>query len=145
MYLKENTMSLESNKFIVRRYIEEVWGRNNQETALELLDPGYIDHNPPPGVRPDRVGLLEAIAIFATAFPGAELSLDGLIAEKDLVADRWTLRGVQKGDFFGIAPTGRRITLSGMDFHRLEDSKITETWHIEDILGLLRQLGVSAR
>ena len=119
-------MSLENNKLIVRRYMEEIWGRNNHAVALELMAPDYVDHNPPPGVTPNRDGLLEAIDIFATAFPGAELILDEVVAERNLVADRWTLRGKQQGSFFGIAPTGQHITLTGMDFHKIEDGKIIE-------------------
>ena len=136
-------MSLEDNKLIVRRYLEDVWGKYNRTAALEIMAPGYVDHNPPPGVRPDREGLLVAIGIFGTAFPHVELILDELVAENDLVADRWTLRGVQQGDFFGIAPTGRQVTLTGMDFHKIVYGKITDTWHIEDIIGLFRQLGVA--
>jgi len=136
-------MLAETNKQIVRNYIEQIWGHHNQAMVLALVADDYIDHNPPPGVTPDRDGLMQSLDIFGSALPNAELTLDSMVAEGDLVADRWTLRGTLEGIFFGIAPAGQRITLTGMDFHRIVDGKIAETWHIEDILGLLRQLGVT--
>ena len=135
-------MASEENKDIVRRYVEEVWGRHDLAAALELLAPYYVDHHPPPGVTPDREGFMSALDIFAAAFPDAELTLNDLVAEGDRVADRWTLAATHTGSFFGIAPTYRRVILTGMDLHRIVDGQITDTWHVEDILGLLRQLGV---
>jgi steroid delta-isomerase-like uncharacterized protein len=128
-------MSLENHRRLAREYIEQVWGRHDHARALVLLARDYVDHNPPPGVTPDRAGLLQVLDQFAAAFPDATLTLEAVIVEGDLAADRWTLRGRQHAPFLGLAPTGRLITLRGMDFHRLAGGQIHETWHIEGGLG----------
>jgi steroid delta-isomerase-like uncharacterized protein len=133
-------MSTETNKSIVRRYLERAWGHGDEAAACDLISEDYRDHHPPPGVPEDRAGLIYVLRIFNKAFPDAEIRVDQLIAEGDTVADRWTLHATHRNDFFGVPSTGRRITLTGMDMHRLVDGQIVETWHQEDILGLLRQL-----
>lgn len=40
-----------------------------------------------------------------------------------------------------VAPSGRRVSFAYMDMHRIEDGRIAESWHLEDIAGLLAQVG----
>ena len=50
-------------------------------------------------------------------------------------------RGTRRGEFAGIAPTGRHITARGMQIARFEDGKIVERWGSPDELGILLKLG----
>jgi predicted ester cyclase len=63
------------------------------------------------------------------------------IAEGDKVVTRYTVSGTHQGEFFGVAPTGKRITMSGIMVDRLEDGKMVEEWPEYDLLGVMRQLG----
>jgi len=137
-------MASDDKRRLVRAYIEQLWARHDRSRALALLAPGYIDHNPPPGMRADREGLLQMLDIFARALPDAELTLEAIIVEGDLAADRWSLRGVLHEPFFGLGEPGQGLSLRGMDFHRIADGQIQETWHIEDMPGLMRQLRETA-
>jgi steroid delta-isomerase-like uncharacterized protein len=134
-------MSRDAATALVGRYLTEVWGKGDEEAARELIAEDYVDHHPPPGATPNRDGLLQAIRVVGAAFADIEVIVEDVLVDGDRVADRWTLRAVHRGAFFGLAPTGRRVTLVGMDFHRLADGRIVETWHLEDIMGLLRQRG----
>jgi predicted ester cyclase len=51
------------------------------------------------------------------------------------------MHGTHLGDFFGIPPTGRRVTMSGVHVMQIADGKIAEHWGSNDDLGLIRQLG----
>jgi predicted ester cyclase len=64
-----------------------------------------------------------------------------MIAEGNVVAARWTVRGTHRGDFQGIAPTAKPVRLSGTTVHHMSDGKIVETWLTFDSMELLRQLG----
>jgi predicted ester cyclase len=68
--------------------------------------------------------------------------IDDLIAEGDKVVGRFTFRGTHTGTFLGIAPTGRKVSMTGIDVVRIRDGKITEFWYAEQLHDLLRQLGV---
>jgi predicted ester cyclase len=41
----------------------------------------------------------------------------------------------------GMPPTGKRISVTGIDIFRFEGGKIVEHWNQSDMLGLLQQLG----
>lgn len=134
-------MGIDENKTIVRRYLEEIWGRWDVDAARELIAEEYVDRNPVPGVGADREGLITVVRMLGTAFPDATITIEDLIAEGDKVVDHWTVHGTHQGEFFSIPATGKPFTLTGMDIHRIRDGQIVETWHVEDILGLMRQLG----
>lgn len=134
-------MSREGNKIIVRRYVEDVWGKGDFAAEQELIATNFVDHNPPPGFAPDREGHHQVLVMFRSAFDGHQ-TIEDMIAEGDKVADRWTFRGTHRGEFFGIPATGKQVTMTGMDISRIENGQIVDVWHQEDILGLMQQLGV---
>jgi steroid delta-isomerase-like uncharacterized protein len=137
-------MATTANKALVRQYIEDVWGQGDSATDERLLAPDYVDHTPPPGIAPDRAGHRQNLRIFRTAFPNAHFTIDDLIAEGATVVVRWTMHATQHGPFYGIAPSNKPCTLTGIDIYRLADGQIREVWHQQDVLGMLRQLGIIA-
>lgn len=68
--------------------------------------------------------------------------IEDMLVDGDKVAVRTTFRGTHTGDFFGIPPTGKSVTVSGTHILRIADGKIAEHWGNNDDLGLMRQLGV---
>ena len=134
-------MSVEENKAVVRRYIEELWGQGNMALADELVSRDLVDHNPMPGQSPDYDGHHQVVQMFRAAFPDVQMTLEDLIAEGDRVVDRWTMRATHTGNFAGMPATGKQFTIGGIDISRLENGKIVEVWHQEDIISLMQQLG----
>ena len=65
-----------------------------------------------------------------------------MIAEDDRVVVRLTMSGTHTGEFFGIPPTGRRVTVPGAHILRVAGGKVAEHWGANDDLWFLRQLGV---
>ena len=131
-----------TNKKASRRIIEEIFGGGNYDLADELLDARSVGHDsafPEPVSGPD--GLKGAARGYRDAFPDLELQIEELIGEGEIVALRWTARGTHKGELFGIAPTGKQATVTGMTIDRYEGGKVVESWTNWDTLGLLQQLG----
>ena len=54
---------------------------------------------------------------------------------------RWTFRGTYEGEFAGFTPTGRRVTLAGINIDRIEGGKFVERWYQMERLGMMQQLG----
>ena len=54
---------------------------------------------------------------------------------------RTTISGTHLADFFGSPPTGREIVTTAHDLWRVADGELAEVWHVEDILGVMQQLG----
>ena len=69
-------------------------------------------------------------------------TVDDLVAEGDKVVVRWTFRGTHPGEFQGVPPTGKQVTIIGISIFRIVGNKVVEDWTIIDLLGLLQQLGV---
>jgi steroid delta-isomerase-like uncharacterized protein len=76
------------------------------------------------------------------AFPDIEFTVDDLFAVDDRVAVRWTAKGTHEAAFWGVAPTGNEMHLSGIDVVRLADGRIGEVWTVYDSATLLQQLDV---
>ena len=133
---------MEANANASRRILEEVFGGGNYGIADELIAADAVGHDP---ALPEPVsgpeGLKEAARGYRSAFPDLTMTVDAVIAEGDMVAIRWTARGTHKGDLFGIVPTGREATVTGITIDRHVDGKIAESWTNWDTLGLLQQLG----
>jgi predicted ester cyclase len=72
--------------------------------------------------------------------PHAAIAMD-LVAEGDKVAIRWSWRGIHKGEYMGIAPTGKQVTMTGISILRIVGGKIVEEWGESDNLGFMEQLG----
>lgn len=68
---------------------------------------------------------------------------DIVITEKDRIAVRMTIRATHQGEFRGLAPTGKPVAMTRISIFRVADGKIVEWWHNEDMLGMLRQLGLA--
>ena len=131
----------ESNKALSRRFVEEFFNKGNPAIADELVAANYVEHTPFPGQAPGREGLKQGLAIFRTAFPAFHADIEELVAEGDKVVSRSTWHGTHKGTFMGVAPTGKSVTVSGLDMLRIVNGKVVEHWGYEDDMGLMQQLG----
>ena len=58
------------------------------------------------------------------------------------VACRITLSATHDGEFQGSPPTGRRLRMDHVHWHRLADGKVVERWAVRDDLGAAQQLGL---
>ncbi len=75
-------------------------------------------------------------------FPDGKWILDDAVAEGDKVAVRYTFRGTHQGELLGIPPTGKQVTMTGINIYRIVNGQFAEIWESYDKFGLLQQLGV---
>ena len=111
-------MSVEEKKALVHREIDEGWHKGNLVVVNEIYAANFIDHSPFPGTTPDREGIRQFIKIMRDAFPDIKLTIEDLIAESDKVVERVTATGTNKGEFMGITPTDRQITVPVITINR---------------------------
>jgi steroid delta-isomerase-like uncharacterized protein len=136
-------MSNEDNKTLICRFFEEVYTKKNLAALEEFIAPSHIDHSAAAaGLEVGPEGSRQAIGIMLTAFPDLHVMIEDMIAEGDRVVVRMTMRGTQQGAFGSIPPTGKQVAISTIDIVRIEGGKIAEEWGIDDMLGMLQQLGL---
>ena len=138
----EVCMSLEQNKAIIRRLFEAV---NKRDLALldELMAPDYVDHALQlRGLEANKQAFLQTYK----GFTDWHETVEDIIAEGDKVWVHFKVEGTHTGvwKFFGIslAPTGKKITYTGVGMWRIVDGKVVERKSVRDMLDFLRQLGV---
>jgi predicted ester cyclase len=68
-----------------------------------------------------------------------------MIAEGDKVATRKTFHGTHEGEFIGIPPSGKTVTMGLIDVVRISEGQVVEHWSIGDNLGMMQQLGIVLR
>ena len=136
-------MSVEENKAVIRRLIEELNTRK-VDAGLDLFAADVAFNGRGVG----REAIAQLRGPLWTAFPDLRFTLEDLLAVEDKVVARWTFTGTHQADLnhplMGhIARTGKQITVMGMDIYRIAGGQIAEGWEIMDRLALLQQLGVS--
>ncbi|MFB7722538.1 ester cyclase [Nocardia sp. NPDC056100] len=131
------------NKQLVDTFIQELFTKGNLDAVDRYLTPDFVNHDDPfPGAPAGAEGLRIAAAMFRAALPDWHSDIDQLIAEGDLVVERFTAQGTHQGELMGVAPTGNTLVLTGIQIFRVAGDRIAERWGRLDDIALLRQLGL---
>ena len=137
-------MSLEENKAIVRRY-QQAYNTNDFEALAEVLAVEVRTPNITSGMPPGLEGAKAVHQKTLLGMPDYCTTIEDLIAEGDKVVARVRMTGTHTGNFYGIAPTGRRVNLTSIYIVRIAEGKIVEHWGEEDGVAVLKQLGFKIR
>ena len=135
-------LSLEENKSIVRRYVDEVLNKGDESSARSLLSPDFVFHMPDKDLRGLEM-FKQYMESSHSGMPDSHFAIEDIIAEKDKVVFCWTLTGTHTGEFMGIPATNKKVSNSGASVIRISGGKIVEIWPYWDRLSLMQQLGVA--
>ena len=131
----------EENKAIARR-VYEIVSSGDFGRAREIVDPDAPDNELLPHDPPAKLidTFVETFSEAREGFPDLGITIEDVMAEGDRVAARVTMRGTHRGEFQGIAPTGKRVEVKAMDMFRISNGKIVEHWgHADDPSNFLRK------
>ncbi len=136
-------MSVEENKDLVTRYTKESNAAKGDAArsviSEKYLDPKFVFHFPLGDLNFEQTKQFSNA--FAKMFPDFESTIDDMVAEGDKVVTRGAWRGTQKGEWLGVAPTGKKVTLKYMSIFRIVGGKLAECWLVENELDAMVQLG----
>jgi serine phosphatase RsbU (regulator of sigma subunit)/predicted ester cyclase len=120
-------VSVEENKALVRRFLEEQ-AKGNLDVIDDLLSPDFVDRSLLPGQGPTPEDFKRSVAEILDAFSITSFIIEEQIAEGDTVVTKYTERSVIRGEWFGLPPTGTEEYFEGIYIHRISGGKITEEW-----------------
>jgi len=131
-------MSLEKNKAIIRSLYEAA---NKQNIALlvKFTAPDYVDHDLQLRGRED---VKQFETMFFKGFPDLHVTIEDITAVGDKVWVRVKYEGTHKGEYRGIAPTGKKFTMTAVSIYRIVEGKVAERKSVFDALDFYKQLGV---
>ncbi len=115
-------------KALVRRFYEAHL-KGDLDAMREMMAPDFADRSLFPGEEgSDREAYIQGVAEDRAAHSVLRLTIDDQIAEGDKVVTRYTERSIRRGEFLGVAPTGKELFSTGIDIHRIVGDKIAEEW-----------------
>src|SRR3712207_6063865 len=134
-------MTTDEIKSFITSYTDEVWNQHSIDAMDKFYSPDYAHHD----VSGPDVRTLSDYKQWATMLLSGlsdfHVAIDDLVAEPGKAVKRWTATGLHDSAFAGIPATGKEVRFSGVSIYRLTGDRITESWYIYDMLGLLQQLG----
>ena len=131
----------DQNKALVLQFYK-AFDNRKMEQALELLAPNFVAHLAGVPEPLDGEGFKQFGMSFYLAFSQGKHVFDEVVVSGDRVVTCGTFTATHLGEFQGLPPTGKQISLSIMHIDRVENGKIIEHWGQGDALGLMQQLGI---
>ena len=139
----QTTTDIDTNKALVRDFIDALFTDGDLGAVDRYLADGFVDHDPPFGGPGGAEGMRGAAEMMRAGCPDWHSEVHSLVAEDDIVVERFTASGTHQGEIRGVAPTGQTLELAGINVFRIRDGKIVERWGRLDELGFFRQLGLA--
>ena len=126
---------------VVRRFLERGLGRGDLAVMRACVHEDVAWHGGSLGEVRGRDAFERFVAPFFTAFPDLSVVVDDLIAAGDRVAVRLTARGTHRGDFVGVAATGREVSWTDLIVYRVAAGQIAEEWAAIDVAAIRAGIG----
>jgi steroid delta-isomerase-like uncharacterized protein len=141
--------TVERNKAVLDRHFNQVLNQGQLNVVDEIYTSDYVLDAPVSsdgssqarGLTQGREQLKQRVTLFRTAFPDIHFSQDDVVGEGETVAVRYNFAGTHLGEFAGVKPGGRSISIMGILFAHLKNGKICEAWSAFDSAELMKQLG----
>jgi len=138
----EFTAEEEAAMAVIRRWCDEGWTKGHVEVADEIIHPNFKVHGAGGQVvEPGIEGLKQLIQTWRTGFPDAVQRVDDIFAVGDKVCVRLTWEGTHLGEFLGVPPSGKKVSVGTIGIDRVVDGKVVEGWGELDMYGLFMTIG----
>ena len=131
-----------SPKRLIERFYHEVWNRADEVVAREILHPEFCFRG---SLREEKRGpdrFITYLRMIHTALSKYTCTIEEIVEEGQRAAARMRFAGIHRGQFFGVAPSGREISWSGAAFFAIDGDKISSLWVLGDIDSVKQQLGL---
>ncbi len=124
------------------RYVDGVWNQADESVADAVIHPGAVTpYNPQLPAGP--AGTMAWVRTLRTAFPDLRVTLQRMVGQGSFLCGRMVLEGTHQGEFLGVPPTGRPVSMEQLALVQIDGGRIVTTWFETDLAGAMAQLGVS--
>jgi steroid delta-isomerase-like uncharacterized protein len=108
----------------------------------QVVSPEWVDNTLPSGRSPGHEGLKQALTLLRSAIPDLVCTIEDMLFDGNKIIARITFSGTHQGNFLGAPATGNQIRFIAFDIHQISNGQIGESWHLEDNLSFLQQVGI---
>lgn len=134
---------------VVRRFYEELWNQRRLDLADEIIAADCITHQlksgaPRSAAPRGPAAIREHMQEWLAAFPDIRFQVEQMLSVGDRVVSECTIEGTHRGEWHGLPPTGKRVSIRMITIQRVHEGKIAEDWVVLESLGFFQQLGLVA-
>lgn len=115
------------NRGTIKRFFA-AFAANDQGAMDALLAPDVSAHGLPPELGTGAAAMKGSATVMHAALRDCQPEIEDLVAENDRVAVRFTARATHTGELFGVPPSGRTVTMTGIEIYRVMGGRIVEYW-----------------
>jgi predicted ester cyclase len=126
------------NEAIIRTMVR--LADEGKSEAWELISPDCVCHSGGKAYSLEEYGSKQS-AMLHSAFPDLQHNIKDILTNRDKIVVYMDISGTHKGDYMGIAPTGKTATWTVIAIYRLSNGIVEEFWTEVDTLGIMQQLG----
>ncbi len=119
-----------------------MFSSGKMDDANKYIADNFIEHQLLPGQKPGLAGLKEMMGAMHAAFPDMKFTTNSITADSNSIWAQFTLTGTNTGPFMGMPPTGKKISVEGIDHLRMENGKAVEHWGFMEEKKMMQQLGL---
>jgi len=124
------------------RHFYTFWNTGDEADLKAAISPSFTDHTLPDGRPQGPDGPAFASKTFRATVPDLSVEVRKMVFSGNYVAVHMVFRGHFSGTFASTKGAGQPIEFIATDLLKVTDGKVTDNWHIEDNLTLLKQMGV---
>ncbi len=131
----------EKNKKTVALFNKEYIENGKSDVFDEIISPNFINHTAPQGVPKGPEGVRYFFENFLKpAFHELKVVIHDQLAKADKVTTRKSFHAVHNGEFMGILPTGKSVTIDVIDIITLKNDMFTDHWAVVDMGNVIQQI-----
>ena len=110
-----------SNADVIRRFEDEFKNKENHDIVDDLMAADFVHHAPFPGLPEGPAGMKAVGQFVVGAIDGISVTIDLLVEEGDLVADRVSASGTRRDN-------GEAVSWTENHIYKVRDGRIVEWW-----------------
>ena len=129
-------------KTVIRRYIEEIENTGDVSNIREFITEDYVEVFEGERYKMGIKGAIDHVLGVRRVFPDLKLTIENQISEGEWVVTSYSVTGTFMDEWFGMKPTGKPITFTGVNVDRIQDGKIIEHGGAVNLLEPLMKAGV---
>ena len=139
--MSSSSQEQQQKKQVVRQFFE-AFDRHDIESMEQLVSTSDYSLHFSGMPTMDWNGHKQLIAAITSAFPDIHHDIEDMVSEgPDKVAIRMNVTGTHNGEFLGVPQSGKKSSITSMDFFTIIDGKFVEHWVNADMMGLMQQIG----
>jgi len=134
---------IKRNKELMRKF-ETMINNIDESLAKELIDDSASFYTPAsPEPLYGGMGYLSVVHWMRKGFSDCKWNIEDMAVDENKAAVKWNLTGTHDGDFLGVKPTGKKISVCVMNFYYFnKEGKIVNDVAAEGMIGILKPLGL---